>query len=81
MGYEVQRCFVLAHTLTFRMQKQYYSQFTFKPAINRISSVIGRPTPLNELVANEQSKRVKQEVLEEVEKDLEEQCTFRPKVA
>lgn len=40
-------------------EQAYYSQFSFQPQVNPKSRKIGRPTPLEELVKNQRSEKVR----------------------
>eukprot|EP00762_Andalucia_godoyi_P002782 ANDGO_04487.mRNA.1 hypothetical protein PPTG_05772 len=67
-----------AEELRSRMHEQYYSQFSFKPEINHVSKQIAKASTVDDLVSNERNKKVKQKAIEEAEKQLQNECPFKP---
>jgi hypothetical protein len=63
------------------LTEEYYSQFTHKPNINKISSIIGQAHTHEELYRNEKSKRVQEKVHEAAEQAFKKEFTFHPKVS
>ena len=61
------------------MAEEYYSQFTFQPQVNPISSRIAKAHSLDELVVNERGSQCLQEAIQDMEEEFKRDCTFEPK--
>ena len=62
------------------IRDEHYKQFSYKPAVNRVSDKLARSTPLSELVQNQRHKMKMEKVKEKVEREAMRECTFKPKI-
>lgn len=58
--------------------EQYYSQYTFKPQINRKSQVLAKGHTVDELYLNDRGRQKKAHVAEVEEAKQLRECTFKP---
>jgi hypothetical protein len=62
------------------VQDEYYAQFTHKPKINKISSIIAKGHTHEELYHDERSKAVRQQATRAAEEAFQKAHPFRPKI-
>lgn len=62
------------------IKEQYHAQFSYQPDINPVSKVIGRSSKLTELVTNERSKKAKERIAREAERQFQQDYTFKPAI-
>jgi hypothetical protein len=47
-----------SQALKHALQSEFYDQFTFRPSLNKISRVLGRPSSVDELVEDPRGRKV-----------------------
>lgn len=63
------------------LQDEYYSQFKFKPNINKISSIIASAQNHEELYRNDKNRRLKEQLNAAAEEQFRKEHTFHPKLS
>ncbi|KAA0157251.1 hypothetical protein FNF27_04976 [Cafeteria roenbergensis] len=67
-----------ARKLKAAISDEYYSQFSFKPAINPLSRQLGRARSVEEHARDEERKLGLQQAKDEAEREEMRRCTFQP---
>ena len=60
------------------IEKEVYSQFTYKPQINKISKTLAKPSSIDELAYNPKGALKKEQLQEQFSNQEVNYCTFRP---
>ena len=60
------------------IEKEVYSQYTFKPQINKISKALAKGSSIDELAYNPKGQKKKEELQEQLVTQEVNNCTFKP---
>lgn len=62
------------------VQEMYYSQFSFKPHINKVSKHLGHSHTVEELHTDRKRRERMEELIRRANEEQEMECTFRPDI-